>query len=163
MVFDLEPDGVSVTEDGKDVRAGALWESVVQTKGDSGRKGQEAHESLREGSRGTRTVWAGPWLSSITGVQGADLDTGPRKLHFCPLVSGVPGPLTLDTAGRRGPGIRRPLHSGGTRGRRSRLSGREMGRCLAWGCQDAGSEGDRIQGGGWEPDGGSGPLGWTVL
>ena len=113
MVFDLELDGVSVTEDGKDVRAGALWESVVWMKGDSGRKGQEAHESLREGSRGTRTVWAGPWLSSITGVQGADLDTGPRKLHFCPLVSGVPGPLTLDTAGRRGPGVRRPLHRGG--------------------------------------------------
>lgn len=58
MVFDLELDGVSVTEDGKDVRAGALWESMVRTKGDSGRKGQEAHESLREGSRGTRAVWA---------------------------------------------------------------------------------------------------------
>lgn len=170
MVFDLDFEGISVTEEGKDVRAGTLWESAVRAKGCLGIKGQEgfetqqeARESLSGGSRGTRTVWAGPWLSSVTGVQGVDLATGLRKLHFHPLVSGVPGPLTLDTAGRRGPGVRKATSQWGTRDQRSRLGGWETGRCWAWGCRDTGSEGDHVQGGGWEPDAGSGPFGWTAL
>lgn len=38
--------------------------------------------------------------------------------------------------GDRGPGG--PLHSGGTRGWRSRLGRQEMGCCWIWGCRDAG-------------------------
>lgn len=85
-------------------------------------------------------LWAGPWLSSVTGVQGADLGTGPRLTAFHPLVSGVQDHSCGRPAGRRGRGPRRPLQWGalgvggaGSAGRRWGAAGSGGAETQVWG------------------------------